>query len=144
MWFAYALLAAVLWGFDYAIAERVFKHISPLSFLAIQLTVCGLVLLLVALATGTLQKDASVLLASRRTMALLALNIVLFGVAVVLICTAIQAKNATLSGLIEMSYPIFVALASWLVFRENQISLSVVIGGALIFAGAFVIYYFNR
>lgn len=144
MWAAYALLAALLWGFDYAFAERVFKHVSILSFLAIQLTIGGLVLLGIALATGAFSRDMPTLFASRQTLTFLILGVIAFAVANVLICTAIQTKNATLSGLIEISYPIFIALISWVGFREHQLSAATAAGGVLIFAGVFVIYYFNR
>jgi drug/metabolite transporter (DMT)-like permease len=56
---------------------------------------------------------------------------------------SIISKNATLAGLIEISYPIFIALFSYLLFK-NKITIPTVIGGIIVFFGIFIIYYFNR
>ncbi|MCA1805896.1 MAG: EamA family transporter [Xanthomonadaceae bacterium] len=57
---------------------------------------------------------------------------------------AIGGKSATLAAVIEISYPVFVALFTWLLFREAHINASVVIGGALVFAGVVTIILGNR
>jgi drug/metabolite transporter (DMT)-like permease len=56
---------------------------------------------------------------------------------------SITAKNATLAGLIEISYPIFIALFSFILFR-SVVNLPTMLGGMIIFVGVFVIYYFNN
>jgi drug/metabolite transporter (DMT)-like permease len=56
---------------------------------------------------------------------------------------SIQGKNATLSGLIEISYPFFIAIFSYLLFRKNYLTLSTVFGGLFIAIGVFLIYRFN-
>jgi drug/metabolite transporter (DMT)-like permease len=56
---------------------------------------------------------------------------------------SITARNATLAGLVEISYPIFIALFSYILFK-NHVTAPTVIGGIIIFAGVFVIYYFNH
>jgi drug/metabolite transporter (DMT)-like permease len=144
MWFFAALSAAVLWGFDYAFAERVLKHISVPVFLSIQLFIASLILMVVAWATGNWHKDMSTLLSSPRVSWLLVAGIIAFSVANVLICVAIQDKNATFSSLIEISYPLFIALISWLIFGEGELTWSTGIGGLLIFSGVSIIYFFNR
>ncbi len=60
------------------------------------------------------------------------------------IAFSITNKNATLSGLIEISYPIFIAIFSYLLFRENQINTATIAGGILIFLGIFIIFTFNK
>jgi uncharacterized membrane protein len=60
------------------------------------------------------------------------------------IAYSIIGKNATISGLIEISYPLFIALFSFLIFREYSINTQTIIGGLLIFCGVIVIYYFNK
>lgn len=59
------------------------------------------------------------------------------------ISLSIAAKNASLAGLIEISYPIFIILFSILLFQENPLNLAVVIGGALIFAGVAIIGFYQ-
>lgn len=69
--------------------------------------------------------------------------IVVMLIAELFIGFSITAKSATLAGLIEISYPIFIALFSYLLFK-SQVSTSTIIGGIIVFAGIFVIYYFNK
>jgi len=64
-------------------------------------------------------------------------------IAEIFIGFSITAKSATLAGLVEISYPIFIALFSYLLFK-SRVSVSTLIGGGIIFCGIFVIYYFNR
>lgn len=144
MWLLYALFAAVLWGFEYTFAEKVLKYISVPVFLALELFVASIILAIMAWISGAWQKDVMILSSSSRVSLFFVLGIIAFTTANVLICTAIQSKNATLSSLIEISYPLFIALMTWLLFRENELSWNVGIGGALIFSGLFIIYYFNH
>ena len=56
---------------------------------------------------------------------------------------AVRGRNATLASLIEISYPVFVALFAWLLFREIHVNASVVVGGLLVFAGVCLIVWNN-
>jgi drug/metabolite transporter (DMT)-like permease len=60
-----------------------------------------------------------------------------------LILTSISEKNATLSSMVEITYPIFVALFSWLLFRQFHLSWTSIIGGLMIMSGVFLIYLKN-
>ena len=62
----------------------------------------------------------------------------------VFVFLAIGSKNATLASLIEITYPVFVALFSYLMFRHVHINASVVLGGLLVIAGAGLIIYNNQ
>jgi len=63
-----------------------------------------------------------------------------------LICTlgaymtyvAMAAKNPTLASLIEISYPLFVVLFTWLFFREFQLNMMTLCGGLLVLIGVAV------
>jgi drug/metabolite transporter (DMT)-like permease len=57
---------------------------------------------------------------------------------------AIGNKNATLASLIEITYPVFVALFSYLMFRHVQVNASVILGGLMVMAGAGLIIYNNQ
>ena len=81
---------------------------------------------------------------SKQLLLFLVFGIVSFTLGNFLILSSIQSKNATLSGMIEISYPLFIAIFAYLFFKENQISLATLVGGLLIFGGVFVIYYFNK
>jgi drug/metabolite transporter (DMT)-like permease len=57
---------------------------------------------------------------------------------------AMKASNATLAALIEISYPLFIALFSWVFLRESQMNLGTALGAAMILSGIGCIYYFNK
>jgi drug/metabolite transporter (DMT)-like permease len=57
---------------------------------------------------------------------------------------SIDSKNATLTSLIEISYPIFVVLFAYLFFKQVHINLSVMLGGLLILTGTAIIIVNNQ
>jgi drug/metabolite transporter (DMT)-like permease len=60
-----------------------------------------------------------------------------------LLFLAIGGKNATLASLIEITYPVFVALFAFVLFREVHLTASVLVGAGLVFAGVFLIIWHN-
>lgn len=144
MWFAYALLASVTWGINYVLCEQIFKHISVVTSLAISACVTGVVMGAVALFTGAFKEDIAAIASSPRLTALVALQILALMAAELFIGSSIQSKNATLAGLIEISYPLFIALFAWVLLKESSLTVGTVLGGALIFAGVATVYAFNR
>jgi len=56
----------------------------------------------------------------------------------------VRGRNATLASLIEISYPAFVAIFAWLLFREWQLNAGVLAGAALVFAGTALIIVNSR
>jgi len=144
MWIIYALGASLMWGLTYVINEQVYKKISVITSLAITTIVTGIVMLLIADAGNFLSRDLNAIGGSRRLLWLIVAESIILILAELFIGLSITNKNATLAGLIEISYPIFIALFAYLLFKENQLSASTAVGGAFIFIGVFVIYYFNR
>jgi drug/metabolite transporter (DMT)-like permease len=61
----------------------------------------------------------------------------------VLLYLSISGKNATLASLIEITYPVFVVLFAFLLFRQMNLNASVLIGAGLVFAGVAVIVLGN-
>ena len=68
----------------------------------------------------------------------MALTLVTATAAALSILGSIQLLGANKSAVLEISYPLFVALFSTLLFR-GQLPLPVVIGGVFIFIGAAII-----
>jgi len=63
-------------------------------------------------------------------------------VAASLLYIAMQfSSNATLASLLDITYPVFVALVAWLVFKEGRFDWSLLLGGTLIFAGSLLIIW---
>jgi drug/metabolite transporter (DMT)-like permease len=93
--------------------------------------------------TGFLRKDLVSLSGSKRLLLLVTAETITLILAELAIGFSITEKNATLAGLIEISYPIFIAIFAYFILKE-KVSLTTIIGGILIFVGVFVIYYFNK
>lgn len=144
MWILLALAASILWGLTYVINEQVYKKISVTTSLVLTNLGLFLVLLAVALTTGIFKKDLGVIAKSPKLMALIAAETLTFVLAELCIGYSITHKNATLAGLVEISYPIFIVLFAYLLYKQNQLTTATIIGGAFIFIGVFVIYYFNK
>jgi len=144
MWIIFALGASILWGLTYVLNEQVYKKISVITSLAITSLATFIFLLAWSYWAGLLKHDLAAIAGSKRLTYLIAAEVITLILAELCIGFSIVTKNATLAGLIEISYPIFIAIFAYLLYRENQLSSSTIIGGLLIFAGVFVIYYFNK
>lgn len=133
----YALIASILWGFDYAIAGKMFEKISIYTTLFAQFII-GAILMLI-LGYADMKKDVPVLVQDNKLTWLFVLCCIVFNVAMVFIAQSIKVSNATLAGLIEISYPLFIILCSYILFGDNHITPSIIIGGVLIFSGVAII-----
>lgn len=142
LWFWASIASAVFWGIGYAFSDYTLKHGIPV---AAQLALCGFILTpfytVLALSNGSLQKSIGLLRGDTKLATYFILAAVSYALANMLIFWSIQAKNATLSSLIEIAYPFFTPLFVWLIFGENQLSLNALAGGLLVFAGVAVIYF---
>lgn len=64
--------------------------------------------------------------------------------ATALLFVSVYRKNATMAGLIEISYPIFIVLFTWVLFREVHLTWTSALGGLLIVAGAVIVILSSR
>ncbi|MEZ0223467.1 MAG: EamA family transporter [Alphaproteobacteria bacterium] len=144
MWFLYAVAASVLWGMSYAMLEELLKK---LSFATIILT-SSIASLIFAAGLGIANKnfagDWDVLKSAGRETKLMLVSIVIYIAANLFIMASINAKNATMAAMIEISYPLFTALFAWLFFRQVQVSAGTLAGAVMILAGVCCIYYFGK
>ena len=134
MWFVYALMASVLWGINYALAEKIGQRISLISLITVEMALGALVLGLWGYCTS-LKPDLDTLWTNKPLMTLTFIEIGVMLLANVAIVLSIQSKNATSAGLVELSYPLFIILASWVLFHEHHLNLPIIIGSAFIAAG---------
>ena len=141
MWLAYAILASIIWGLNYALGERIFRRVSPSTMLGVQMLLGAIVFLSVS-AFSRLREDLATLARERSTLLWFVAAILSSNLANILISLSIRAKNATLAGLIEQSYPIYTVVFTWLLFGETHVTASTMAGSVLIFAGIFVMTYF--
>lgn len=140
-WFIAAFGAALVWGIHYPLLEFALKRLSLISVL---LLTAVPIILVAPFFYRELVTDIAVLrgleLPSRLAISVLALTSL---AAPVLLFTAIDGKNATLASLIEISYPLFVVLFTYVFFRAMHLNASVALGAVLIFAGVIIIIVNN-
>lgn len=134
-WYITALGAALVWGVHYPLIDMALKRISLVSVLALT---CVPIFLLLPVYQQTLRADWQTLWrlshGERWPVLLLPLSSL---VATLLLFLSIDRKNATFASLIEISYPLFVAVFAYMLFG------SMLVGGLLIFAGVAMIVHFN-
>jgi drug/metabolite transporter (DMT)-like permease len=143
MWAFFAIIASILWGVEYSLTGRVLEKISFSTLLTIVMFCGFLVMLAITLISGTFRADVTALSESKTTAGFVLFIVLAFNVANACIVLSIGDSNATISGLIEISYPLFIVFFSWLFFRENNLTPGAAIGGLLIAAGVILIYLFN-
>ncbi len=138
MWLTFAILAAILWGLNYALAEKILYSISPASLMALEMIVGAVIFTLVSYFT-TMKEDMQVLLTQPSIRWLTFAEITVVLLASFFIFASIYLKNATVAGIIELIYPLFIILFSWILFHETHVNLAVIIGGIMIFVGVIII-----
>ncbi|MBX9705949.1 MAG: DMT family transporter [Gammaproteobacteria bacterium] len=138
MWFIFAVLAAILWGLNYALAEKVLYRLSPVGLLTIELWIGALLFTLISYFT-TLKRDLVILMTEPVTLWLTLSEAIVVVIASFFIVASIQLKNATVAGLIELAYPLFTIFFSWLLFNEFHLNSWMILGGLLIFIGVLII-----
>lgn len=140
-WYLTAIAAAVVWGVHYPLVDYALKRVSIVTVLL--LTALPIVLLL-PLYQQTLKNDFGVwqTIPWPERLPILAIMVTSLSGAV-LLYVSISGKNATLASLIEISYPVFVAVFAYLLFREMHLNASVLLGAALVFSGVALIVWHN-
>lgn len=136
--FVLAVLAAVLWGLTYCLDERVLSSLSIYKLYFLH-CVCGMLVAgTILLIRGNPLATLFTIDAARSSVALVGVTLVTATAAALSILGSIQMLGAGKAAVLEISYPLFVALFSVLLFK-GQLQLPVVIGGILIFVGSAII-----
>jgi len=144
MWIAFAISAAIVWGLDYTLAERILLHkISPYTLISLQMLVGATVFSCIGFNTQ-LKQDLTVIIQDRQLLFLLIACIITFNAGNLLIFLSIKASNATFAAILELCYPLFTILFTWLFFRVSHMSPGVMIGSVFIFTGIFLIFRFGH
>lgn len=138
-WYTSALLGALIWGVHYPLVDKALDKISLTTVLL--LTTIPMIISAPFFYKNLVQ-DLGVFVKLDMLDRIQILSIMVTSIsATVFVFMAISAKNATLASLIEISYPVFVALFSMLILRENHITPVIATGAFLIFAGVGLIIY---
>jgi len=143
MRFVYALTASLARGLQYVLLEKLLMRIPSVLFFAISSTV-SLLLRWAILAIQKTPLPFKSYFQDTQTLRLIVAVTVLFLIGNVMIVFAIKGKNVTVASLIEISYPLFVVLFGYLLYRNTQLNTGTIIGGVCIFVGIALVYLFNR
>jgi drug/metabolite transporter (DMT)-like permease len=133
-----AVLAAVLWGLTYCLDEHVLARMSVYKLYFLHCLCGAAVAAAILLAQGHTPASLVRLEATGPSLALVALTLATATAAALAILASIQLLGADTSAVLEISYPLFVALFSTLFFG-GTLRPAVVIGGAFIFLGAAIV-----
>ncbi len=144
MWLLYATAASAMWGLSYALHEQIYRHLSIYTTIALHTLVISIIFFVMGWYKDALRADFTVLGTSTRVLILFVSSILVFAAAEFFIAMSIVAKNATLAGLIEISYPLFIALFAYILFKETALNGGIILGGMVIFIGVGIVFWFSR
>ena len=136
--FGLAVLASVLWGLTYCLDERVLASLSIFKLYFLH-CLCGMLVAgVIMLCQGHSPAALFRIDTATASIPLVGLTLVTATAAALSILGSIQLLGANQSAILEISYPLFVALFSAFLFR-GQLQPPVIIGGIFIFIGAAII-----
>jgi drug/metabolite transporter (DMT)-like permease len=143
VWFVLALLTAVCWGLGYALTEKILHSGVSTSFLLAGLSIAGVpVFVAMGVMSGTFKTSIDALKEGSNGLSLILVAIIaVFIIGNITIMQAVQLKNATHVNLIEITYPLFTVLFTYLLFKNVHLDMTAALGALLIFAGTELILY---
>jgi drug/metabolite transporter (DMT)-like permease len=136
MGFVYAILAAITWGFVYAIDQKILDKVSATSLLLIHSFFTIIILLPIWYFRSNITRATFVL--DKSNMGLMALSLIFTLIANLFIYIAIQHLGSSKAAIFEIAYPFFVVIFSIFLF-QTQVNLWFVLGALLLFAGSAII-----
>ena len=140
---AFALIAAISRWVQYTFVELLLTKINIMTMFFLS-SIFNAIFFAVVAYFGHFEIQIKQIVNDKSTLRLTILVIITYLIASSLIVFAIKDKNATVVGLVEISYPIFIILFSYIFLKNYSISRATILGGILIFGWISVIYIFNR
>ena len=141
IWFFYALGAAVMWGLGYLFGEKTMgQGVSVTALMLFSYVVCAPVFLVLSYANKTLKYSFDTLVSNKAALLYFVVMVVAVTIGNVFIFKSIVMKNATYANIVEISYPFFTILFTWVLFREFHLNPATLLGAGMIFGGVMLIY----
>jgi drug/metabolite transporter (DMT)-like permease len=137
--FICSISAAIVWGLVYAISQRILSGVPPITLVFVNAIVAALLMLpFIFFSSGSLKAALNL---GKTNWRLIVLTVALTTLANFLIFSGIKSLGASIASIIEIAYPFFVVLFSYILFRSTP-NFFFFMGGALIFIGSFLIIKF--
>ena len=130
--YVYAILTSILWGLIYTLYQKLLVNVNPLVIVFVSSLVPTIILLPLLLFNDNPLVKLYTL--DKNTLYLLLLTSILAVLANVTLYLSIQSLNATIASIIEISYPLFIILFSYLLFKYSP-NVYTLIGALFIFIG---------
>lgn len=144
-WWIFSIVAAIIWGLHFNLIVKV-SNVLPKDIytpLTLFLITSVSILLLFPFIHQKVFTNLVTLWHTSNDIRLSVIVLVFTAIiAASLLYIAMQlSPNATVAALLDISYPVFVAIIAWLLYRENHLDWSLLAGGGLIFTGAMLIVW---
>jgi drug/metabolite transporter (DMT)-like permease len=142
MWFLYAILASILWGISYVINQLLIKKFSAIEILFFE-SILIVIFVLPWLLFSNRLKILLIKVIELNNMLLVLLGTSIYVLAAFFILSSIKSSNASLAAAIESSYPIFTMIFAYLILKEVQFNLPILIGIGFVIFGLFIIHRYS-
>ncbi|MBI1422114.1 MAG: EamA family transporter [Gammaproteobacteria bacterium] len=144
-WWVYSIAAAIVWGVHFNLVAKIMKMLPKDLNTPITLFMITALPIFLVLPFNYHKVFGNLMtLWQAKTEIRISVIILIFTtiIAANLLYVAMQlSPNPTIASLIDITYPLFIAIIAWLVYRENHIDWSVLLGGALILSGSMLIVW---
>lgn len=136
----YTIGAAITWGLVYTLDQKVLSNIKPITLVFID----SLITLIITLPFLFFSENSTqnFITSNKTNWLLIILSATLATLASFLILAGIKNLNASTASIIEIAYPFFVVLFSYIFFHSIP-NTYFFIGGTLIFIGSLIIVKFT-
>lgn len=144
-WWIFSIVAAIIWGLHFNLVVKVANVLprdiyTPLTLFVI--TAVSIFLILPFIHQKVFANIVTLWNADNEIRISVIVLIFTTIIAANLLYIAMQlSPNATIAALLDITYPLFIAIVAWLLYRENHLDWSVLVGGGLIFSGAMLIVW---
>src|SRR3989344_73581 len=115
--FIYAIGAAITWGLVYAIDQKILSGVAPMTLLFIDSIIAAIIMLpFIFFSNGSIKE---VIVSGKSSWSLIIISVALATLANFLIFSGIKNLDASTASIIEITYPFFVVLFSYILFRST-------------------------
>jgi drug/metabolite transporter (DMT)-like permease len=136
----FAVLASVTWGMVYTIDQKILTNVSPILWLTISSIITAMLMLpVIFLNMGEIK---TIIHSGRNNLLLILLVQILAIVATFFIFSSIKHLGASTASVLEITYPVFVIIFCFFLFREN-VNVYFWLGTTFILLGSFIVIKFS-
>ena len=144
-WWMFSIVAAIIWGLHFNLIVKVSNVLprdiyTPITLFVV--TAISIFLLLPFMYQKIFENIMTLWHSGTEIRISVIVLIFTTIIAANLLYIAMQlSPNPTIAALLDITYPLFIAIMAWFLYRENHIDWSVLVGGGLIFSGAMLIVW---